>query len=62
MEFVWDPRKAATNLRKHKVSFEEAVTALKDTLSITARVGCAARTRFNHRFAISPFACRQHMS
>ncbi|MGH8507119.1 MAG: BrnT family toxin [Gammaproteobacteria bacterium] len=35
MEFVWDPRKAATNLRKHKVSFEEAATALKDTLSIT---------------------------
>lgn len=35
MEFVWDPRKAATNLRKHKVRFEEAATALKDTLSIT---------------------------
>lgn len=35
MEFVWDPRKAATNLKKHKVSFEEAATALKDILSIT---------------------------
>jgi uncharacterized DUF497 family protein len=35
MEFAWDTRKAVANLKKHKVSFEEAATALKDTLSIT---------------------------
>ncbi len=33
--FSWDPRKAASNERKHGVSFEEAVTAFGDTLSIT---------------------------
>src|ERR1035437_7033311 len=33
----WDPRKAWTNLRKHKVSFEEAATALDDRLSVTKR-------------------------
>jgi len=27
-EFVWDPAKAAANLRKHGVSFPEATTAL----------------------------------
>jgi uncharacterized DUF497 family protein len=35
MDFVWSARKAALNLTKHGVSFEEASTALADTLSIT---------------------------
>ncbi|MFZ2652696.1 MAG: BrnT family toxin [Burkholderiaceae bacterium] len=35
MECEWDPAKAAANLRKHGVSFEEAATALADELSIT---------------------------
>lgn len=33
-EFEWDPDKAAENLRKHGVSFDEAVTAFGDPLSI----------------------------
>ncbi|MBM3341532.1 MAG: BrnT family toxin [Betaproteobacteria bacterium] len=37
MRFEWDSRKAAANLRKHGVAFEEAVTALKDDFSATAR-------------------------
>lgn len=32
MRFVWDARKAATNLKKHRVSFEEASTAFDDEL------------------------------
>ena len=35
MNFAWDPRKAAANLRKHGVSFEEATTVFRDTLSVT---------------------------
>ena len=35
MQFEWDSRKAAINLRDHKVSFEEAATALEDELSLT---------------------------
>jgi uncharacterized protein len=31
----WDPAKAANNLRKHRVNFREAVTALEDPLSTT---------------------------
>jgi len=35
LRFTWDPKKAAANLRKHEVSFEEAVTAFGDPLSLT---------------------------
>lgn len=37
MEFEWDPDKAAENLAKHGVSFEEAATVFRDTLSVTGR-------------------------
>ncbi len=32
VHFAWDKRKAAANLRKHGVSFEEASTAFEDEL------------------------------
>jgi uncharacterized DUF497 family protein len=32
--FEWDPAKAAANLKKHGVSFEEAVTVFADPLSL----------------------------
>jgi uncharacterized DUF497 family protein len=32
LEFEWDPRKAAANLTKHGVSFEEAATVFGDPL------------------------------
>ena len=35
MEFEWDPGKAASNLQKHGVSFEEASTVFSDFLSYT---------------------------
>lgn len=34
MDVVWDPRKAASNLRKHGVSFDEAATALRDEAAL----------------------------
>lgn len=33
--FEWDEEKAKANLRKHKVSFEEAETVFDDPLSVT---------------------------
>ena len=33
MEFEWDPKKAASNLRKHGVSFEEATSVFNDPLA-----------------------------
>lgn len=35
IDFEWDPTKAAQNLRKHRVAFEEAATVFQDELSIT---------------------------
>ena len=35
MKIEWDPKKARSNLRKHKVSFEEAATALSDPMAAT---------------------------
>jgi uncharacterized protein len=32
LSFRWDPRKAAANLRKHQVSFDEARTVFADPL------------------------------
>lgn len=36
LTFTWDPRKAAGNLRKHKLSFAEAPTVFNDSMSVTA--------------------------
>ncbi len=35
LTFEWHEKKAAANLKKHKVSFEEAKTVFDDPLSIT---------------------------
>lgn len=36
MLFDWDPKKAAANARKHRVTFDEAMTVFADARSITA--------------------------
>ena len=35
LTFEWDKKKAASNFRKHVVSFEEAATVFGDRLSLT---------------------------
>ncbi len=35
LRFRWNSRKAAANLRKHRVSFDEATTVFDDPLSVT---------------------------
>lgn len=35
MHFEWDNRKATSNLRKHRVSFEEASTVFSDAHAVT---------------------------
>jgi len=35
LRFEWNEEKAKENLRKHRVSFEEAKTVLNDPLSMT---------------------------
>jgi uncharacterized protein len=35
LEFEWNPAKAESNLKEHGVSFDDATTVFRDTLSIT---------------------------
>jgi hypothetical protein len=35
LRFLWDPRKAVSNERKHGVGFREAATVFDDSLSVT---------------------------
>lgn len=35
MTFQWDPEKAVSNVKKHGVSFEEAVSVFADPLAVT---------------------------
>ena len=34
-EYEWDPRKAASNLRKHGIALADAVIALEDEMALT---------------------------
>ena len=37
MRFEWDPEKAAANLRKHHISFDEAGSVFLDQLALSGR-------------------------
>ena len=43
MEFEWDQAKAARNLTKHQVSFDEAKLAVSDRYRVEFRSDAAAR-------------------
>ncbi|GJQ53190.1 MAG: hypothetical protein HKUEN02_20370 [Anaerolineaceae bacterium] len=47
MKFEWDPAKAASNIRKHGVTFEEAITVFKDPLAFI--FGDTAHSEHEHR-------------
>jgi hypothetical protein len=53
MKFGWDRFKAAQNLRKHGVSFDEAATVFGDSLAITY-------PDFEHSFGESRFLTYGH--
>lgn len=50
LEFEWDELKALSNLRKHCLSFEEAVTAFSDSLSLT--IPDPVHSHSEHRFVL----------
>jgi len=59
MTFEWDPIKAKLNLWKHRVSFEEAGTALLDPLSKTA-LDCDHSVE-EHRFITFGMSARRRL-
>ena len=46
MEYEWDPRKAAQNIRKHGVDFADAVVALEDENALTVDDPAQDEVRF----------------
>ena len=48
--FTWDPTKAAANLRKHGVSFEDGSTAFADPHSVT--IADPDHSTVEHRFTL----------
>jgi uncharacterized DUF497 family protein len=59
LRFTWDARKAATNVRKHGVSFAEAATAFEDPLSIT--IPDPDHSAAEERFILIGRARRDHL-
>ena len=50
IEFEWEARKAASNRKKHRVSFEEAVTAFEDESALV--IDDPAHSKFEDRFIL----------
>ena len=48
--FEWDPNKAASNARKHGVTFEEASTAFRDERSVT--ISDPGHSEFEDRYVL----------
>jgi len=59
MTFEWDRLKAKSNLWKHRVSFEEATTALLDPLSKTATD--PSHSAEEHRFIAFGMSARHRL-
>lgn len=57
--FEWDARKAASNLKKHGVAFEEAVTAFDDDFSST--IGDPVHSVGEERSLLLGMSTRQHL-
>jgi len=58
-KFEWDPEKAASNLRKHGISFVEAATVFFDTLSVT--IPDPLHSTQEDRFVITGLSNRQRI-
>ena len=56
MRFIWDARKAAANLRKHGVSFDEASSAFDDELG-----AYFPDTLYPDRFILIGYSHRQRL-
>jgi uncharacterized DUF497 family protein len=46
VSYEWDPKKAASNLRKHGVDFADAISVLEDELALTLDVDHPHEPRF----------------
>lgn len=59
MQFEWDEAKAKINLRKHGVSFDEAVTVFADPLELT--LNDPEHSEGEYRFLSLGMSCRNRL-
>jgi uncharacterized DUF497 family protein len=59
VKFAWDPRKAASNVRKHGVGFDEAMTVFADWGSFT--IPDPGHSGAEERFVIIGFSSRRRV-
>jgi uncharacterized DUF497 family protein len=59
LRFSWDPEKAASNLRKHGVTFGEAQTVFGDTLTLD--IDDPTHSQDERRFVIMGLSERQRL-
>ncbi len=59
MQFEWDPTKSQRNLRKHGISFDEAVTVFYDPLSAT--FGDPYHSRMEYRLITIGYSNRSRL-
>ena len=59
LNFEWDGKNAENNLRKHGVSFEEAVTVFSDPLSLT--IDDPHHSEDEERFVIVGLSAQQRL-
>ena len=59
IRFEWDSDKAATNVAKHGVSFDEASTTFEDVLSIT--ISDPLHSEDEERFVLVGHSCRDRL-
>jgi uncharacterized DUF497 family protein len=59
MQYEWDPKKARQNLRKHRISFDEAVTVFYDPLSAT--FDDPDHSIDEHRYITIGFSAKGHL-
>jgi uncharacterized protein len=57
--FEWDPRKARSNVAKHGVTFDEAATVFRDTLSVT--IFDPLHSEGEERFVLLGHSCRNRL-
>jgi len=60
MRFEWDSEKAAENLRKHRISFDEAATAFFDPLSMTRSGTLPRRAAIHHHGCLLGRSAHRH--
>lgn len=57
--FEWDPNKASSNFNKHGITFDEASTVFRDTLSLT--IDDPLHSEDEERFIIIGMSYKNHL-